>query len=210
MVSCDSEVTENEYQAALNGIVDVVKLSGSNRRVSSLRDKPWASGNYSSVEWYLTKVNQRDGQVDADHLCQMFIHEPWQNYPKTHLDIVIVSKDLYAHGLAWCFGNTYPFQASAQSVFRFRGERSQVKLDLIRRTLRHETGHLLGIPGPVGSHPRIYEKGGAHCSHLCTMRQGWSLAEFKSQMMEEQKAGVIFCQDCLNELRTIQAKMKPV
>lgn len=209
-VSCDDGVMKDEYQAALNGIIDVVGLSGSNRKILSLGNKPWSCGDYSSVEWYLSRTKQRGKQFDGDQLCRMFTEEPWQKYPETHLDVVIVSKDIYARGLNWCFGCTSSGIVSIQSVFRFRGEERQVKLDLIKRTLRHETGHLLGIPGPVGSHPRIYEKGGAHCNHLCTMRQGWSLSEFKAQMIQEQKTGVIFCQDCLNELRTIQAKLKPV
>lgn len=210
LVSCDFGVKEDEYQAALSGVVDVVRLSGSNRQILSLGNKPWASGDYSSVDWYLSRTKSRGNQIDASQLQYKLLVEPWQEYPKTHLDVVIVSRDIYVQNLNWCFGSTRENQNSVQSVFRFRGEERQVKLDLIKRTLRHETGHLLGIPGLLGSHPRIYEKGGAHCNHLCTMRQGWSLAEFKSQMMEEQKAGVIFCQDCLNELRLIQSKLKPV
>ena len=147
-VSCDAEVMEDEYQAALDGIIDVVNLSGSNRKILSLGNKPWSSGDYSSIEWYLSRTKQRGKQFDGDHLCRMFTEEPWQKYPGTHLDVVIVSKDIYARELDWCFGCTSIGNVSVQSVFRFRGEERQIKLDLIKRTLHHETGHLLGYTRP--------------------------------------------------------------
>jgi len=205
----DSGVSDKEYKAAIEGIMTIVKLSGQHRKIVSYGKESWSQGEYSSCDWYVNNAIHKGNQIDGDDISRKMIQEPWQEYPNTHLDVVVTSRDLFAQNLNWVFGVTFSNYISVQSIYRFRNEKDEIKLGLICRTLKHEVGHLLGIPGPVGSHPRIYDKGGPHCSNICLMRQGWSLVEFKEQMLEEKRLGIELCSDCIRELK-IQQTLKPI
>lgn len=205
-VSCDGGVTEEEYEQAVRSIKYMVDLSGRNREIKSFRNGPWGKGDFSSGDWFLEQSDRRGTQVSFESLSSLFLMEPYQKAPFSHLEIFITSRDLFSEGMNFIFGGTIPNELTIQSVYRFREGNHRQTMILLDEVIRHEVGHLLGLPGLIvpSNHPRIYEKGGPHCSNLCQMRQSYSLRELKTHINEEAREKVTLCPDCLEELRQVQ------
>lgn len=207
-ISWTTEVTDDEGQAVIDGISDVIATSGIEREVKIFGSKSWASGDYGSADWYQnrSRVKRCSGkstwmQIGATKMHWLLTEEPWQKQ-KPHTDIMIVDEDLCEE---YDPNNYFIFGAASmgnfiQSVYRFReGEcDEQLRLQLIRRTARHEFGHTYGLP-QIGRRNTI-EYLGPHCANICTMRQGTKILDWRSLYFEEQAAGIIFCQDCLDDL----------
>ena len=215
-----SDVPSAEAQAAAQGVYDVVKASGQNRQVINLGSKAWSNGDYSSADWYLNNAlrmqhEARDKghgqQVSVRSIENQFIEEPWQANP--HWEVFIVNKDLYMDDTTnFVFGATDSgFAASVQSVRRFIDEipEEKFKLEMIRRLLRHEVGHMFGLPGR-NFNVEQEQKLGSHCTNICTMRQGMSIPEWAKLTQEESRQNVHFCKDCMDVLAKKKDQFKPL
>lgn len=213
-----SNVPPQEAQVALQGVRDAVRASGQDREVVSFGSKPWSAGDFGSADWYLQEANRRHPkeirngpygpQLWTWNFMRLFHKEPWQVTP--HWEVAIVNQDLYAAGTNFVFGETdVSFPASLNSLRRFVEEIPDVPLRLavVRRLLRHEVGHMLGLPG---RNYRVEEKLGPHCTNVCTMRQGMSLPEWAKLTREEERQGTHFCRDCMNDFAMLRLKYKPL
>lgn len=212
-----SDVPSAEAQAAAQGVYDAVNASGQKRQVVNLGLSPWSKGDYSSADWYIDKAlriqnETRDKghgkQVNVSNLMNQFYEEPWQEKP--HWEVFITNKDLYMQGTNFVFGATNPdFAASVQSLKRLIDEipEGELRREMIRRLLRHEVGHMFGLPG---RNFKVEEKLGSHCTNICTMRQGMSIPEWAKLTQEESRRNAHFCKDCMHVLAQKQNQFKPL
>lgn len=123
----------------------------------------------------------------------------------------ILNTDLTSgeEGNNFVFGTTdtqFPF--SVQSVIRMdRGFISNdvSKEDLVRRLLRHEVGHMFGLPRCRRGR-NLTEMLGTHCTNICTMRQGLSIEEWVQQYRQEKASRIHFCVDCKSDLDIARRK----
>ncbi len=213
-VSWTSKVTDNEGQAVIDGVADVIKVSKIDREIKVFGSTTWAEGNYGCADWYQDRSRfQRSfgkstwTQIGLTKLHWLLTSEPWQKQ-QPHTDIMIVDEDIcdeYDPNLYFLFG-AESMGNYVQSVFRFREGESdeQIRLQLIRRTARHEFGHTYGLPS-VGRRNTV-EFLGPHCKNVCSMRQGSNVMDWRKLYLEEESAGVIFCRDCLKDLEKFRKR----
>lgn len=216
-VMWSSDVPLLEAQAALNGVADAVSASGQRREIVALGSRQWSEGAFSSADWYVQEARRRQHearnlgygqQLNVDSLTRQFYEEPWQANP--HWEVAIVNTDLYADGTNFVFGITQPdFAASVQSVRRLIDSvpAEELRTAMVRRLLRHEVGHMFGLPG---RNYNVEQKLGLHCTNVCTMRQGMSLPEWAQLTQQEEKHNVRFCNDCASDLRRVKGYYKPL
>lgn len=216
------DVPQAEAQAALQGVTDALFASGQNRKIVNLGSQSFGQGEYLNPEWYvddtLRKQELRKNagygqQLVASSVMQHFYREPWQEQP--HWEVFVINRDLTDWGgkewLNFVFGSTNTgFPASVQSITRLTAEipAGDLRNAMIRRLLRHETGHMFGLPRKNRSNTE--QKLGTHCVNVCTMRQGMSIPEWAKLTTEESKKGVHFCNDCKNDLDQVRNKYKPL
>lgn len=217
-VMWSSDVPPAEARAALEGIVDAVQASGQQRTVAVYGAHRWSDGGYSSADWYVEEAKRRQSvirnlgygpQVHTGHLFEQFHEEPWQASP--HWEVAIVNADLYDNRTNFVYGATKPdFAASIQSIRRLREvvQDDVLRAHMVRRLLRHEVGHMFGLPGD--GRPNTAYKLGTHCTNICTMRQGMNMQEWVQLTLEEVAAGVQFCGDCMDSFARVRGHYKPL
>lgn len=117
--------------------------------------------------------------------------------------ILITANDLYLSKpkLKWCFGAArYKNRVTVQSVFRYQSLSREQTLHCIRRTLRHELGHIFGMARDL-NRVNTEEAAGPHCTAPgCTLRQAGYLWQLLQYSYEEDRLDNYFCKDCLNDL----------
>jgi len=119
------------------------------------------------------------------------------------LGVLVVDADLTKEAANFLFGATCPDIGSVLSVSRLRNIGSvELRGKVVQRLARHEFGHVLGLV-PRERRTNVEDKIGLHCTNLCTMRQGMTLEEFGQLTIEEERAGVVFCRECADYLRTV-------
>jgi predicted Zn-dependent protease len=113
--------------------------------------------------------------------------------------------------LNFAFGATDPSEfVSVQSITRLMAEvpEGPLRNEMIRRVLRHEVGHMLGLPS--SGRGNTEENLGPHCTNMCTMRQGLSAPEWAQHTIEEFNNGVHFCEGCQNDLAETRQRYRPL
>lgn len=209
-----SNVPPDVAQAALAGVTDALVASGQERQLVPVEGQP----GYLSADWYIEGAlgRQRElresgfgAQVEIEELLrQVALAEPQQ---QPHWGVLVTNSDLTAEGLNFVFGATNREAFSTvQSVRRFVETVTDPRLRnaMISRLFRHETGHLLGLP--TDQRPNTEENLGAHCTNVCTMRQGVSIQAWARNTVEEFKSGVHFCEDCRQDLAEARARYLPL
>lgn len=216
------DVPRPEANAALQGVRDVMVASGQDRTLVNFGSRSFGNGPYQSPNWYINEAFRRQGlrrdaghgmQIDVGEIVPLFGEEPWQENP--HWEVFVVGKDLNSRGfdgnyINFVFGTTYPdFAASVQSVRRIIDgvPAGPLRQEMIRRLLRHEVGHMFWLPSRS---ERTTQSLGKHCTNICTMRQGLSLEEWRDQLHEETRHNVMFCNDCMGDLRRIKPHYRPL
>lgn len=153
-------------------------------------------------------------QIDASQVINLFYSEPWQEY--SHWEVFIVNHDLTdtnsdGNYLNFVFGITNrEFAASVQSITRFMAsvQNEPLRLAMIRRTLRHEVGHMFRLPNRSYN---VVQSLGAHCaSNVCTMRQGLSIEEWAILTRSEEQQSTHFCNYCLADLERDENRYLPL
>lgn len=216
------DVPSAEAQAALLGVTDALVASGQNRRIVNFGSQAFGQGPYSNPEWYVEEtLRKQELRKDAGYgqqlvvssVMQHFYQEPWQEHP--HWEVFVVNRDLTDWGnrglYNFVFGSTnIELPASVQSITRLMAEipAGELRNAMIRRLLRHEVGHMFGLPH--SNRPNTKEKIGPHCTNVCTMRQGMSIPEWRKLTIEENKKGVHFCSDCKHDLAQVRNRYKPL
>jgi len=215
------DVPPHAAQAAVMGVRDALKASGQIRELSIFGASQFAQGDYSSAQWYVTEAYKRQQlrrnagygpQLDIGQFTPLFTDEPWQADP--HWEVLIVNQDLNSmidgKFINFVFGATnLGFPYSVQSVSRLLSSVRDpgLQTELIRRVLRHEVGHMFGLP--IRDNNTI-ELLGKHCANVCTMREGLSVEEWASQLAQENSLGLQFCGDCLTDFERARSYPRPL
>lgn len=205
-------------RAAVRGVQEAVAASGQEREIHLFRNDWAPPGPHNGPNWYIEEAARRWGtresrghgpQVDVENVMRLLYQDPHQKRP--HWDVVVTNVDLHmGAGTNFVFGAAdYSFPVSVQSVRRFVDTiRDPAVLDAaIARLLRHEVGHMLGLPN---RDHHVEDKLGLHCTNVCTMRQGMSVPEWTRKAVEEHNAGVGFCECCKDDLARKLATVKPL
>lgn len=206
-VCWDSQLTRHESQAVLAGIAEIASAA-TNRHFENYGNEKWSTGDYSSADWYVERAHRRINQYSRkiqisslDILLQLH-DEPWQQQ-QPHLDLLVTSQDLFPRVGDFVFGEAIPsWGVSVQSVWRFRNAGLSIvqQQACIRRVVRHELGHLLGMVSD--GRRNTEEKLGLHCANpVCSMRQGVSVTEWNRLATGESVSSSLFCPDCIADLR---------
>ena len=189
----------------------------------------WSEGDFGSVEWYLQKAVKRKSSYGMQYnvtsifrLCEQEIYQKQQ----PHLEFGLLSKDLYAEGTNFVYGETHPLNTFYKqggipggcvlSVFRQRIWFEKESLLAVEKTCMHELAHVFWIPQRENL---VEDSLGIHCVRGdCIMGQSnvkrlilWedgrrerrfidSLEIARKAKEREKRTGSCFCQDCLNEL----------
>ena len=200
-VCWDSGLDDVEVAAVKIAITEIKQLYLKSQ-IYDYGSNKWSVGDYSSADWYIEKATKRGKQYSAMSILQMLNAEPWQK-DNRHIDIFITSKDLYAEGCSYVFGQAvFEWGVAVQSTYRFKsaGLDDKSRTACIRRLVLHELGHLLGIAKP--GRQFTVESLGSHCSNIpCVMHQGMSVREWESLSIMELDKHQTYCQDCMSELR---------
>jgi len=212
-----SDVSDDAAKAALQGVVDAVEASGQNRGVHAYGSQSWASGDYSSADWYVEEAFRRQElrrdvgygqQVDAGQFSRLFAHEPWQENP--HWEVLVTNHDLTSRDsnskntdqfLNFVYGSTDPgFPSSVQSIRRIvedvAGDKD-FRNEMIRMLLRHEVGHMFGLVRRTHGRDGLRDN---HCENTCSMKQTLNLRELAENTVAVENSGRHFCGDCMAEL----------
>jgi len=155
---------------------------------------PFGEGNLNSGERFVMKVNHTGNQVDAVSLIRVID----QSALKDHAVLVVTGRDLTIKPPNWVFGAASLGKSYAViSVHRFQDLPYEDRKIALRRTFRHELGHILGMARDL-KRPYTVEDSGPHCTHdVCAMRQTHGMKELLMAAKAEETSGQYYCQDCL-------------
>jgi hypothetical protein len=162
---------------------------------------------YWSAQWYVEQ--SYDPSVDklvGSRFLSLVRSEPWQQ-SDPHYDLAFVAEDLIASDEAppnvsdsAVLGVALPGLAAVVSLHQLRAVLGARDWQLaLRRLVLHYFGHVLGLPGGLhaGGDTR------SHCANVCVMRNARDVEELLRQAEEEEDAGVTFCEDCAQRLKSI-------
>jgi predicted Zn-dependent protease len=178
-------------------------------------------GAYANPNWYVEEAYRKQPlrrdvgygpQIDVEEVERLFTDDPLQEEP--HWKVMVTGVDLNARAgddyINFVYGATdVRFPSSVQSVRRFMEEIPEGVLRdaVIRRLLRHEVGHMFGLPL---REENTVEMLGPHCTNPCTMRQGMSMPEWANLTVEEHNNGIHFCEDCTADLDATRSLYRPL
>ena len=141
------------------------------------------------------------GQYDGTAILRR-LEKLQAGLPKGSPALYFTDRDLVLSTGRWCFGAaSLKKGASVQSLYRYRDLSMAERERCIRRTLRHELGHVLGMAGDP-SRSNTEERYGCHCTNPgCSMRQTPALRDLLALSAEEEKLADPFCAQCREEMR---------
>ena len=123
----------------------------------------------------------------------------YHTFPNAVALVLFTAYDLHISSInaGWCFGAaTYKSHVSVQSVFRYQGLPIMEQFHCIRRTLRHELGHIFGMASNL-ERANTEDKLGPHCTNPgCSMRQSSTLQSLLRHATEENRLESFFCKNC--------------
>lgn len=168
---------------------------------------------YWGTQWYIEESYEPSvDKIVASRFLSLVEAEPWQQADR-HYDLALVAKDLIASDdvLAsdpdsFVLGATVPGLAAVVSVHRLRRILGvQEWRSALHRLMLHFFGHVIGLPmGPYPSAGSESESESAyHCANLCVMRDAPDVGELLRLAREEEDAGIAFCQECYERLKSI-------
>ena len=171
---------------------------------------PRAEGIRKNMDSYSEGTQQKSGSYDASVILQRL--KSLAQYKKDARAILLFTgRDLClsSQKLSWCFGAAnHSAHTAVCSVYRYESLSPQERLRCVRRTLRHEIGHALGMAAdPKRANTEAFF--GPHCvCPGCSMRQAGTLEKLLAFSLEEERRGSWFCPDCMAELRRASEENK--
>ena len=206
----DSSLTEAERDAVARAVEDTRQVfPGCSLELTGQGKSAAAAGIRKNMDTYLEGTRQENGRYDASQIRRRL--ESLAQYKKEAAAILLLTgRDLCpnAQGASWCFsaGNRDRHTAVC-SLYRYRELTAPERLRCVRRNLRHEIGHSLGIGmDPKRSNTEMHF--GVHCTAPgCSMRQTENnLLMLLRYSREEEQQGWWFCPDCLADLEKALSK----
>lgn len=167
---------------------------GKNPRAESIR---------KNMDSYSEGTRQESGRYDASVILQRL--KSLAQYKKDARAILLFTgRDLClsSQKLSWCFGAAnHSARTAVCSMYYYESLSSQERLRCVRRTLRHEIGHALGLAADP-KRANTENQFGTHCvCPGCSMRQAGTLKKLLDFSLEEDRRDSCFCPDCLADLR---------
>ena len=200
-VCYDDGVAMAERAAIERGLIEIEPLIGSDTYCYGTEEFP--QGRYRSADSVVrSTARNKSGQLNISIILDK-LEEMSASWGETNAVVLFTSEDLCfpAKNLPYCFGAARQgTRVSVQSVKRFRHLSEEPESFCIRRTLRHELGHIYCCAG----NPRrsnTVDIAGLHCTNKgCSMRQAGSVEELLS-MMADERDKTCFCDQCMADLR---------
>lgn len=214
-----SDVPAEEAHAGLLGVMDAMRAAGQQRELVNFGSSSFGQGDFSNPDWYANEAYRKQSlrrdagfgqQIDVEAVMDLLRNEPYQEQP--HWEVFITGADLNLRVgreyINFVFGATLPEFATVQSINRLSESipSGNLRNAMIRRLLRHEVGHMFGLPSQ--NRRNTEEKLGQHCVNPCTMRQGVSIPEWRDLTIEEHNNGIHFCTDCQHDLAQSRSKYR--
>ena len=203
-VCCDDFVTQAELEAIKQGLTETRLLFGS--EVIFYGKDSWKLGKYKNATQLMNSMPRNSsGRVNASQTLDRMVGlaNSWDEHRAM---ILVTGLDLCTDNCGWCFGAAKPaYKVTIQSVNRYRGLSSMMESACIRRTLRHEMGHIFCCAYSK-YRSNTTDRLGIHCTNPgCSMRQTMSLNELMAAALEEDPRNC-FCPQCLQDLRNFKAQ----
>lgn len=214
-VCCDSSLNEVEEAAIKRGLREEI-IPTFRTKVHYYGHNRWQSGKYKSADLIIDTSfkSQVTGQVDAFSVIEK-LRVTAETVVEPGAFVLFTAKDLYARptrtkvgsskdirdtGLNWCMGlSINAYHATVQSVYRYRHLSDDKESFCIRRTLRHEIGHLFGCAMQPGRSNTI-DLLGNHCTNRgCSMCQTISVSELVEKMYQEDDHNFL-CPQCREDM----------
>ncbi len=194
----DSSVRPVEQKAIMAGMRETEAMFGC--EVICYGTDTWQFGRYKSADlmMYFAPHN-RKRQANATNILSMMA-DAMSAWVEPGAMVLFTGQDLYINGANWCFGAArMNARVTVQSVARYRHLDKATLSACIRRTLRHELGHIFACARDLNrGHTEMNL--GEHCTNpRCSMRQTLNLAELLKAVREED-ARNCFCAQCLADL----------
>jgi predicted Zn-dependent protease len=235
VVTWTSDVPVYAVQASVMGIQDVLDASHERRDLIIVGPNSISKYEYPGADRIVKQAlsKQREHprgpygeQLILDDLKPILHSQKWKALP--HWDVMILNQDVTGRSdgkmINWAFGQTNfghdkEWQImSMQSVTRILNQEwdETMKALAIRLLLRHEGGHMFGLPKMhdlLSELPEreshLNESLGSHCTNLCTMRQCLSVSEMLELAKELEDTGAPdFCGECQSELNAANHQRK--
>lgn len=158
--------------------------------------------NRQAADSFLKGTFNEDGKADGSVVLDK-LRNAYEVFPNAEAVILMTAKDLYASSLNLntCYGlANYRKHVTVQSVYHYQKLHKKEKLQCIRRTMRHELGHIFKMADDL-KRINTEDRYGHHCTTPgCSMRQIHSFQEKIEYGKEEERSGVYFCKYCLADL----------
>ena len=206
IICCDSGVTKTEQAAIMRGLEETQPLFGC--ELLFYGNQSWTLGRYKSADEVVRAVpRNKAGQVNASIALDKLENVSREWMEKCAI-VMFVSSDLYSNGLNWCFGLArHSARVTVQSVYRYRTLIESVASSCIRRTLRHELGHLFGCAMDK-NRSNTTQALSTHCTNPgCSMRQTMTLRELITLSSQEDPRRC-FCEQCLQDMMRFKRSCK--
>jgi len=198
-VCYDSGVSLAEQAAIEQGLLETRPVFGC--QIINYGAGTWEFGRLKSANEVVRSLPRNErGQINATQILDS-ITEVAKSWVDPGAVVMLTSADLCAGDLSWCFGIARPStRVTVQSLARYRWLDEAEASACIRRTLRHELGHIFCCAADARRSNTV-EKLGMHCTNLgCSMQQTMSLNELRIAVRKENPRQC-FCAQCMDDLR---------
>jgi len=170
-------------------------------------DKP-----YWGTQWYIEESYESDvAQVIGPTFLELVRREPWQ-LANPHYDLALLDDDLTDFPLPlarlrpdhYAMGTSLPGMSAVLSVYRLREIADERLCNLaLGRLVRHNLGHVLGVPDPTREANKVRFGLETHCTNRCVMRHAATVDDLARLAIEEADLGWPFCAQCTSELYSV-------
>ena len=199
---CDSSLAHGDRMLA-NEAVSQVRILFPMCEVVNMDISPDAETNRKMADTFLQGTFNENGQADGAKVIRQ-LQNAYASLPNAEAVVLLTARDLFSSilKLSWCFGTAnYKMHVCVHSIYRYRSLPQKEKLRCIKRTLRHELGHIFRLANDL-KRANTENNHGHHCTAPgCSMRQAGTLREFLQCSAEEECAGTFFCRDCVSDLK---------
>ena len=195
----DRYVTEAEKRAIERAVYEIEPIFGCD--FICYGNKSWNEGRYKSADEIIASApHNENGQADGTNVLNK-LEETMRKWTEPGAFVLFTGQDLKMVNTNWCFGVArMSSRVTVQSTIRYRSLPEKIASDCIKRTLRHELGHIFGCAADP-KRTNTEQKLGSHCTNYgCSMRQTMSLQELVDDLPTE-NATRCFCSQCMADLR---------
>lgn len=213
-VRCDETITSEEEKSIIRGLLEAKRYLPDTeiyyvgkKQYISLIDHTKLSKGQDVIDSVRKIGNQL---VSSDIIYKILSDRGNNDNAPGRIEVFFTGHDLTdirtnGEKLNFVFGSAGNL-ITVQSVYRFRSLNDYEKDLCIKRTIRHELGHIYRMAGDL-KRSNTEEKLGEHCTNSnCCMRQGMSVGEWLAEAKQEQASGIFYCKQCINDLKLLYEK----